>query len=138
MIQEQGLRGIVNLKGFYDNNDLKEILANCLALIMPSIMDRNGDMDGVPTVIYEAMALGRAVIASRISGIPEIVHDNSNGYLVEPGDATQLAHRMSHLLKKPNNCFVMGKEGRRLVEKHHNYVLNAQELLESFQQITSV
>lgn len=133
IIQEKSLHKLVNIKGVYDNGKIPEILSDCLALIVPSIMDKHCDMDGVPTVVYEAMALGRSVIASRISGIPEIVHDGSNGYLVEPGDAFQLCGRMNQFLKDPESCFAMGEEGRRLAEKNHNYIHNAKELLESLQ-----
>jgi glycosyltransferase involved in cell wall biosynthesis len=129
IIQSNGLQGTVNLKGIYKNDDLPKILFDSLAIIVPSIMDKSGDMDGIPTVIYEAMALGRAVIASRISGIPEIVHNNINGYLVDSGDPVQLADRMSKVLEDPQMSFAMGNEGRRLVEKNHEYIHNASALI---------
>lgn len=129
MIHSKGLQNVIHLKGMYKNDDLPKLLSDSLAIIVPSVMDKSGDMDGVPTVIYEAMALGRAVIASRISGIPEIVHNDINGYLVNPGDPVQLADRMSQILENPQMCLAMGNEGRRLVEKNHEYILNANALI---------
>jgi len=130
MIQSSGLQNTVNLKGIYKNEDLPKMLSNSLAIIVPSVIDESGDMDGIPTVIYEAMTLGRAVIASRISGIPEVVLNNINGYLVDSGDAPQLANRMDDMLKNPTISFSMGKKGRRLVERNHDYVINARALIE--------
>jgi anthranilate/para-aminobenzoate synthase component II len=56
-------------------------------------------MDGTPTVILEAMALGRAVIASDLSGIPELVRHDVNGLLVQAGDVAELAARMRQLVQ---------------------------------------
>jgi glycosyltransferase involved in cell wall biosynthesis len=131
LIEINGLQDIVCLKGKYKNENLPDIFTDCIALVMPSIMDKNGDMDGIPTVIYEAMSLGRTVIASKISGIPEVVKDKVNGYLIEPGSFEQLAERMKYLLSHPEMSFQLGKEGRRLVEENHEYKTNAKSLIES-------
>lgn len=132
MIQEEQLTGFVCLKGGYKNDNLPTILADCLAVVVPSIVDKNGDMDGIPTVIFEAMSLGRTVVASSISGIPEVVRNGYNGYLVNSGDASQLAERMSCILNEPEESFVMGINGRRYIELNHDYILNAESLLKNF------
>jgi len=131
LIKVNNLEEIINLKGKYKNEELPEILNDCIALVAPSVMDKNGDMDGVPTVIYEAMALGRAVISSKLSGIPEVIKESINGYLCEPGNIEQLAKTMHHLLSNPDISFKMGHEGRKWVEKNHDYITNAKLFIEA-------
>ena len=125
LIEVNNLQEIVNLKGKYKNEQLPEMLSECIALVAPSVMDKNGDMDGIPTVIYEAMALGKAVISSKLSGIPEIIEDSINGYLCEPGNIEELAEKMSYLLSNKNVSFKMGFEGRKLIENNHHYITNS-------------
>jgi glycosyltransferase involved in cell wall biosynthesis len=131
LIEMNNLQEVVYLKGKYKNENLPTILTDCIALVMASIMDKNGDMDGIPTVIYEAMALGRLVIASRISGIPEVVKENITGYLIEPGNFEELAQKMSYALAYPEISFQIGKEGRNLVEQNHDYRKNAELFIDA-------
>ncbi|MCU0548155.1 MAG: glycosyltransferase [Leptolyngbya sp. Prado105] len=129
LIEQYHLNDSVQLKGRYKNDDLQEILTDYLAVIVPSVVCKNGDMDGVPTVIYEAMALGRSVIASSLSGIPEIVKNGENGYLVQPGDAQELASKMKALIVAPHLASQMGMQGRKLVEIDHDYLTNSRTLI---------
>jgi glycosyltransferase involved in cell wall biosynthesis len=121
------------LKGKYKNENLPNMLTDCIALVMPSIMDKNGDMDGIPTVIYEAMSLGRPVIASKISGIPEVVKHQVNGYLINPQNSQELAERMKDILHNPEISYQMGKRGRNFVEVNHNYDINAKQFIEAIE-----
>jgi glycosyltransferase involved in cell wall biosynthesis len=134
LIEEKKVQNIVNLLGSYKNEELPNILSDCLAVIVPSITDKNGDMDGIPTVIYEAMALGRPVIASKISGIPEVVLDEVNGYLVDPGDATQIASKIRQFILNDNIFVKMGLNGRQKVECEHNYIHNAKSMIDHINQ----
>ncbi len=63
----------------------------------------------------EAMSCGRAVVASRVGGIPEVVEDGVTGLLVEPGNAEELADAVCRLLKDPETATKMGEAGRRRV-----------------------
>jgi glycosyltransferase involved in cell wall biosynthesis len=60
--------------------------------------DRNGDMDGIPVVLMEAMLAGVPVVSCRISGIPELIEDGLSGLLAEPENPAQLAGAISRLL----------------------------------------
>ncbi len=64
----------------------------------------------------EAGACSKPVVATRVGGIPEVIHDGDNGYLVEPGDLEGLAARVSHLINNAKERQRMGDAGRRLVE----------------------
>ncbi len=61
-----------------------------------------------PTVVMEAMALGKPVIATRVGGIPDILTDGENGLLVPPGDALALRQAMQRLVDDPQLCAQMG------------------------------
>jgi colanic acid/amylovoran biosynthesis glycosyltransferase len=61
----------------------------------------NGDLDGIPVALMEAMAAGVPVVSTRLSGIPELVEDGRSGLLAEPGDAASLASALRRLLDDP-------------------------------------
>ncbi|MBX7527888.1 glycosyltransferase [Qipengyuania vesicularis] len=86
-----GLSDRVEFLGALPENETLREIAGCDVLVLPSLME------GLPVVLIEALALGKPVIASGVAGIPEIVRDGKNGYLIEPGNWDQLADRI-HLL----------------------------------------
>ncbi len=75
------------------------------------------EFEGSPNAILEAMAAGRPVIATATSGIPDLVQDGVNGYLVPPGDANAFAVALDRLLTNPN-LDEMGKAGYNLMQTH--------------------
>jgi glycosyltransferase involved in cell wall biosynthesis len=78
--------------------------------LIPSIWS-----DPCPTVAMEAMSTGRALIASRIGGLTDLVIDGETGLLVAPGDTRELAQAMQRLIADPELCQRMGEAGRRHV-----------------------
>jgi glycosyltransferase involved in cell wall biosynthesis len=73
-------------------------------------------MEGLGVSLLEAASSGRAIVASRAGGIPEVVHHGENGLLVEPGNAGELIEAVSRLLRDPGLGARLGAAGRRLVE----------------------
>jgi len=69
-------------------------------------------------VINEAMIYSKPVVATRVGGIPELVHDGETGFLVPMGDAAALAERIEELLQDPERAHKMGQAGRERVLKH--------------------
>ncbi len=92
--------------------------------VLPSLLARDGQMEGLPVALMESLACGVPTVASRISGIPEIIQDGSTGYLAEPGDAASLGEALSR-------ACVAGLDtaaGRNLVEDEFDIERSAQSL----------
>lgn len=81
----------------------------------PSQITADGDRDGIPNVMLEAMAMELPVVASRVSGIPEVIEDGINGALVEPGDAHALADALTRVLADAPLRARLGAAARRTV-----------------------
>jgi len=64
---------------------------------VPSVVDSKGNVDGLPNVLLEAMAAGKAIVASRVAGIPDVMDHEIEGLLVPPGDATALRAALARL-----------------------------------------
>ncbi|MGR8998720.1 MAG: glycosyltransferase, partial [Gammaproteobacteria bacterium] len=79
--------------------DVAAFLRELDLFVLPCVKDINGDMDGIPVVLMEAMLTGVPVISTRLSGIPELVIDQETGLLVEPGDRVALARAMQTIME---------------------------------------
>ncbi len=87
----------------------------------PSVRTASGDMDGIPTAMVEAMASGTPVIATAISGIPDLVRDGLNGILVQPGDPASLADGIRRFFAMPPTTVqALSRNARRDVERRHD------------------
>jgi glycosyltransferase involved in cell wall biosynthesis len=89
-------------------------------------------MEGIPVALMEAMAGGVPVVATRISGIPELVQDGVTGLLVEPHDPEGLAATLDRLLGDDALAEQLALNARRLVERSFNLAVEAQRLGELF------
>ena len=104
--------GVVRYHG--EQSDVRPFIENATVFVLPSYHE------GTPRSVLEAMAMGRAVITTDAPGCRETVHDGVNGYLVRPGDATELASRMEALVAQPELVRRMGRESRRLAESRYD------------------
>jgi colanic acid/amylovoran biosynthesis glycosyltransferase len=93
---------------------------------------RDGDRDGIPNVLLEAMAMGLPVVSTGHSSIPELVQDRRNGLLVEPGDRDALTSALAALLDDPALCRRMGQAGRRKVSQDFDVQRNVRQLFDMF------
>ena len=99
--------------------------------LSPVVMD-DGDRDGIPNVLVEAMACEVPVVATRISGIPELIEDGIDGLLVEPRDAEALAGAIQRLLDDPVLANRLALAGRQKVERQFDLSANCQRLVALF------
>ncbi len=94
-VAKNGLTGRVRFTGEVLHQKIPEYLAMADVFALPSLSE------GFPLVILEAMALGLPIVASRVRGLPEIITDGENGFLVEPKNSAQLAQKIIQLLENP-------------------------------------
>lgn len=95
-------------------NDVPAILRQLDLFVLPSLWE------GLPNAALEAMAAGRAVVATRVHGTPEAVSENETGLLVPPADPVALADAIARLIADSNLCARMGAAGRSRVAEHFN------------------
>lgn len=107
-INELGLANNVILKGY--RNDIPEILA------ISNILVHTSYREGLPRVMVQAATAGIPIVAFNVDGIPEIITDGFNGYLIEPGNVEQLADRMNIYLNNPELLQVHGNNGKKIVK----------------------
>jgi colanic acid/amylovoran biosynthesis glycosyltransferase len=116
-VSELGLSDIVTFHGSLDSERLRELMLAQHGLLVPSVTAADGDMEGLPVVIMEAMALGVPVIASRHSGIPELVVDGETGWTMAERDAAALAATLKDWAKSPELWPVRAERARFLIER---------------------
>jgi colanic acid/amylovoran biosynthesis glycosyltransferase len=129
-IDRLGLDAHVRLLGALPHEDVVTRLREATVFALPSVTAPDGDRDGIPNVILEAMAMRLPVVSTRQSGIPEAVVDGGTGLLVPPGDATALADALGRLLADDALRGRLGRAGRARVEEIFDAETNARVLLE--------
>lgn len=97
-------------------------------LVVPSILGKEGRVEGIPVVLMEAMANGRLVIASALSGIPELVEEGVTGRLVEPGDSDAIAAALTEATENWDETKRIAQAGRCRIAEQYLISNNAREL----------
>ena len=95
--------------------------------VLPCIKSRDGNMDGIPNVLPEAMAMQVPVISTDVSAIPELICDGENGLLIPSGDHAALVAAMARLFDTPDLCTELGKNGRQSVIDTFDVVRNVRK-----------
>jgi len=102
----------VSLLGWLPHTDVRRWMRGAAALCVPSVVASDGDAEGLPNVIFEAMAEGAPVIATSSAGIAEAVEHGGTGLLVPPGDPPALADAIERLIAQPDLRRRLGAAGR--------------------------
>lgn len=116
LIGALGLGDCVTLLGACTASEVAALLEDSHLYLQPSVTAANGDMEGIPVSLMEAMAMGLPVLSTRHSGIPELVVDGAAGWLVPERDVPALALRLAELAGDPACWPAMGRAGRVAVE----------------------
>jgi glycosyltransferase involved in cell wall biosynthesis len=111
-----GLSGVVTLAGACTPAELVPIFQHADLFVLTPVIGNDGDRDGVPNVLVEAMACGVPVVTTPVGGIPELVTDGDNGLLAPPHDAAAVARHLGALLHDPARRARLGARGRSTVE----------------------
>lgn len=88
------LENNVALRGAKIDTEIRQYLSKCDIFVLPCVIAKDGDMDGIPVVLMEAIAVGKPVISTKISGIPELVKNEINGYLINPNNPIALKNKI--------------------------------------------
>lgn len=102
----------VTFLGALQNSLIPKKLRKAAIAIVPSIIESNGDQEGLGLTIIEALGCECAVIASELPAIKDIITHNKNGYLVTPNNPLELAEHINDLLQTPSKRLNLGKKGR--------------------------
>jgi colanic acid/amylovoran biosynthesis glycosyltransferase len=127
-IDELNLQNCVELVGPKPQHEIAEHLATGTVFVLPSVIDANGGMDNLPTVIMEAMATGLPVISTAIGGIPEMVIDNETGFLVSAGDVVALAGAIENVITNLSLARKLGQGGHERAQMLFSIEKNVREL----------
>jgi glycosyltransferase involved in cell wall biosynthesis len=130
LAEQHGVRDRILFAGRVGHAQTIATMCASDVLIAPSVIAKNGDRDGIPNVILEAMACGLPIIGSAVSGIPEVVRTGDTGHLVPPEDAAAVAQGIAALYADPVKSHEMGGNARRFIEKRFGIDGNVAELVE--------
>jgi colanic acid/amylovoran biosynthesis glycosyltransferase len=115
-----GIAGNVVFRGSLVQKEVRRAMQASDILLAPSVTDAEGDQEGIPVTIMEAMATGMPVVSSLHSGIPELVEDRVSGLLAAERDVEGLANAIASLCVSPERCQEMGVAARAKVVAEYN------------------
>ena len=110
--------------------DVYSILKQCNLFVLPSLFG-----EGLPMVILEAMACRLPVVATRNEGIPEIIEDGVNGFLVEPGNIDELYNKIKKVMARKPLLKESGKCAQETIEKYFNIKKQAEKVLNVYMTV---
>jgi glycosyltransferase involved in cell wall biosynthesis len=131
-VREQQLGDVVRLTGPLPYPDVVDRYRHASAFVLPCIVAPDGDRDGIPNVILEAMAAAVPVISTPVSGIPEVLRDADTGLVVPEADAGAVADAIQRLLDDPALGRALGLSARAFVEEEFNLDRNIDRLVQHF------
>jgi len=127
-VVEHGMAEKVMLKGDCTQQELISIYQNAALFILTPVQTEDGDRDGIPNVLVEAMAVGLPVITTAVAGIPELVDHNQNGLLYQPHDMQGISSGIIELLHNADKRRQLGEAASKKVRKHFDVAQAAKRL----------
>jgi len=131
-IRELGLTGKVRITGWVSNDVVRQELLGARVLLLPSFAE------GLPVALMEALALGRPAISTFVAGIPELLENRINGWLIPAGSVSAMVVAMKEALEAPAAELArMGRAGAAAVAARHDSTKEAARLLDVFREAAS-
>jgi len=127
-IDELNLQNNVVLTGAKPQTQLRQRLSAAHVFVLPSVIDPDGGMDNLPTVIMEAMASGLPVVSTNIGGIPEMVIEKETGFLLRPGDTPAMAETIERVISDLSLAAKLGLSGYERARMIFSIENNVREL----------
>jgi glycosyltransferase involved in cell wall biosynthesis len=116
-IDELGVGRRVRMLGLRPQAEIARAMSEAAVFAAPCVVGRDGNRDGLPTTLLEAMALGTPCVSTDVTGIPEVVRDGETGLLVPQNDAAALAAALERLLGDPSLRVTLAARARRRIEE---------------------
>lgn len=133
-VAERGLQERIRLLGAQPHSAVRQAYARAAAFALPCVVASDGDRDGIPNVLLEAMASGVPVISTKVSGIPELIEPDREGMLIPPNSPEDLAKALERLLTDPELSGRLARAAREKIEKAFSVEENCRRLLDVFRE----
>jgi glycosyltransferase involved in cell wall biosynthesis len=133
-IERLGLADRVHMLGLRRQEEVKTLIQGASVMAAPCVVGADNDQDGLPTVILESMALGTPCVSTDVTGIPEVLHDQSTGLMVPQHAPEQLAAAIARLLDDADLRVRLATNARRLMEAEFDIDRNAQRIRAVFDE----
>jgi glycosyltransferase involved in cell wall biosynthesis len=130
IITTNGLQEEVTLGGFVKHEDVFGFIRSGSIFVLPCVRAEDNDMDGIPNVLMEAMALEVPTLSTDITGVPELIDDAVDGMIVPQNDPRSLAEAILKIRNDPNFAEKIRKNGRTKIENKFNVARNVKLLFE--------
>ncbi len=134
LIKQWSLQGCVRLIGALAHQEVVERYHDAHVVVLPCIVGEDGNQDGLPVSIVEALACGVPVVATPISGVPEAIRDGENGLLVPAADTAALADALERLMRDPDLLARLRTQARASVVEQFDERRTARRLHDLFRE----
>lgn len=128
-ILDKGIENNFMLLGWVDSSRVRELLKNSMIFVLPSYDE------GMPMSILEAMSFGVPIVSTKVGGIPEMIKDGFNGFLVKPGEVQDLANYISYLSKNYNERIIISNKNFNDTNEKFSNEVNYRILLEIYEEL---
>jgi glycosyltransferase involved in cell wall biosynthesis len=129
LAKELDIEDHVTFLGYVPDEKLPDLYSSSDIFVLPAIYEN------FPFAILEAQATALPVISTKVGGIPEFLVDNENGFVIDPGDSTQLTQKVLNLLQNPKHAKEMGKHGRELIEKKLSWRIITGQVIDLYHKL---
>jgi colanic acid/amylovoran biosynthesis glycosyltransferase len=137
LVSTYELESVVTFRRYVPHSELQSLYASADVFVLPAVVTPEGDRDGLPVVLMEALAAGCIVISTPVSGIPELIVEGVSGLLVPERDADALASAIEIVTGDAELRRTLRVGGRRVLKERFDLERNVRELAEAFRQAAS-
>jgi colanic acid/amylovoran biosynthesis glycosyltransferase len=135
LVRSLDLEAVVRVHGWLDRPGVRALLDRAHVLLAPSVTAADGDQEGIPMVLMEAMASGLPVVSTVHSGIPELVEDGVGGHLVPERDVEALAACLARLVGRPESWGPLARAARSRIEAEFDVDALNDRLVELYRRV---
>jgi colanic acid/amylovoran biosynthesis glycosyltransferase len=135
LANQLGLQDTVTFLGRIENDEFLRLFQQTELFMLPAVVAADGDIDGIPMALMEAMACEVPCVATNVSGIPELIDDGVTGFLAAPNDVASLADKILEATRSSHDLETIAKAGREKVLREFNIEITAGILREEIDSI---